>query len=59
MVGLAGERIKQKISDFSQRVEEGRLINIESVTEAYMFLYNQNKNAWTFELDVRTSKENW
>jgi len=57
--GLAGERIKQKISDFSQRVEEGRLINIESVTEAYMFLYNQNKNAWTFELDVRTSKENW
>ena len=57
--GLAGERIKQKISDFSQRVEEGRLINIESVTEAYMFLYNQSKNAWTFELDVRTSKENW
>ena len=57
--GLAGERIKQKISDFSQRVEEGRLIIIESVTEAYMFLYNQNKNAWTFELDVRTSKENW
>jgi NAD(P)-dependent dehydrogenase (short-subunit alcohol dehydrogenase family) len=57
--GLAGERIKQKVSDFSQRVEEGRLINIESVTEAYMFLYNQNKNAWTFELDVRTSKENW
>ena len=29
------------------------------INESYMFLYNQNKNAWTFELDVRTSKENW
>jgi hypothetical protein len=24
-----------------------------------MFLYNQNKRAWTFELDVRTFRENW
>jgi hypothetical protein len=34
-------------------------MNIESVTDAYMFLYNQNQNAWSFELDIRTSKENW
>lgn len=57
--GLAGERIKKKLSDFDQKVKEGRLIDIESVTDAYMFLYNQNKRAWTFELDVRTNKENW
>ena len=57
--GLAGERIKQRLPDFGQRVKDGKLIDIESVTDAYMFLYNQNKNAWTFELDVRTSKENW
>ena len=57
--GLAGDRIKNRVPDFNKRVQEGKLIDIESVTEAYMFLYNQNKNAWTFELDVRTSKENW
>ena len=57
--GLAGERIKQRLSDFDQRVKEGKLINIENVTDAYMFLYNQSKDAWTFELDVRTSQENW
>ena len=57
--GLAGERIKQRLSDFEERVKEGKLINIENVTDAYMFLYNQSKNAWTFELDVRTSQENW
>ena len=57
--GLAGERIKKRVSDFDQRVKEGKLIDIESVTDAYMFLYNQNKQAWTFELDVRTFKENW
>ena len=57
--GLAGERIKQRISDFDQRVKECKLINIENVTDAYMFLYNQRKDAWTFELDLRTSQENW
>ena len=57
--GLAGERIKQRLSDFEERVKEGKLINIENVTDAYMFLYNQSKDAWTFELDLRTYKENW
>ena len=57
--GLAGERIKQRVSDFDKRVKDGKLIDIDSVTDAYMYLYNQNKNAWTFELDIRTSKENW
>ena len=57
--GLAGDRIKNKLSDFDQRVQDGKLIDIENVTDAYMFLYNQNKNAWSFELDIRTSKENW
>jgi hypothetical protein len=47
------------VPDFNKRVQEGKLIDIESVTEAYMFLYNQNKHAWTFELDVRTFRENW
>ena len=57
--GLAGDKIKNRLSDFDERVKEGKLMHIESVTDAYMFLYNQNKNAWSFELDIRTSKENW
>ena len=57
--GLAGDKIKNRLSDFDQRVHDGKLMNIESVTDAYMFLYNQNQNAWSFELDIRTSKENW
>ena len=57
--GLAGDRIKNRVPDFNKRVQEGKLIDIESDTNAYMFLYNQNKRAWTFELDVRTFRENW
>ena len=57
--GLAGDKIKNRLSDFDERVKEGKLMNLESVTDAYMFLYNQNKDAWSFELDIRTSKENW
>ncbi|MDA0764952.1 MAG: SDR family NAD(P)-dependent oxidoreductase [Proteobacteria bacterium] len=57
--GLAGDKIKNRLADFDQRVKEGKLMDLESVTNAYMFLYNQNINAWSFELDLRTSQENW
>ena len=46
-------------ADYDQRVKDGKLISIDNVTDAYMFLYNQSKDAWTFELDLRTSQENW
>ena len=35
------------------------MINIEGIVDGYVFLYHQPRNAWTFEIDVRTSKERW
>ena len=34
-------------------------INLNQVVDAYDFLYKQKKSGWTFELDLRTNKENW
>ena len=31
------------------------MISIQGIVDAYEFLYDQPPNAWTFELDVRTS----
>ena len=35
------------------------LMNPDSVGEAYWTLYNQTRDAWTFEMDLRPYKETW
>jgi len=40
-------------------LEPGRLMNPASVAQAYWQLYQQPRDAWTFELDIRPSAEKW
>ncbi len=35
------------------------LMNPKSVAEAYWTLYHQNRDAWTFEMDLRPYGEKW
>ena len=56
---IAGEKIMNKIPNFAEKIDEGQLINLEGIVDGYVFLYKQDKQAWTFELDLRTSKEKW
>ncbi len=56
---IAGEKIMNRITDFGEKLDEGRLINLEGIVDGYVFLYKQSSQAWTFELDLRTSKEKW
>ena len=56
---IAGERIKNRIPNFGDKLDEGQLINLEGIVDGYVFLYKQSAQAWTFELDLRTSKEKW
>ncbi len=56
---IAGEKIMNRIPNFSEKLDEGRLINLEGIVDGYVFLYKQSAQAWTFELDLRTSKEKW
>ena len=56
---IAGEKIMNRIPNFAEKLDEGRLINLEGIVNGYIFLYKQSAQAWTFELDLRTSKERW
>ena len=56
---IAGEKIMNRIPNFAEKLDEGRLINLEGIVDGYVFLYKQSAQAWTFELDLRTSKEKW
>ena len=57
--GLDGDRIKKRLPNYKDIFGEGGLINLHEVTNAFNFLYHQKKDGWTFELDLRTNKENW
>ena len=56
---IAGEKIMYRTPNFAEILDEGRLINLEGIVDGYVFLYKQSAQAWTFELDLRTSKEKW
>jgi NADP-dependent 3-hydroxy acid dehydrogenase YdfG len=54
------ERIKQRSgAEALERLEPDRLMNPASVAEAYWQLYQQPRDAWTFELDMRPYREVW
>ena len=44
---------------YAERLGEEGMISIEGIVDGYVFLYRQPRRAWTFEIDVRTSKERW
>jgi NAD(P)-dependent dehydrogenase (short-subunit alcohol dehydrogenase family) len=56
---IGGEKIMKGLPDYADKLGEEGMISIEGIVDGYAFLYHQPKRAWTFELDVRTSKENW
>ena len=50
------ERLKERgISN----VDEGVLMNPDSVADAFWYLHNQKRDAWTFEMDARPYGEQW
>lgn len=54
---LDGERIRLLHPDKAEARGPDLLIDLEGLTEAYSFLCDQERRSWTFELDVRTYKE--
>jgi NAD(P)-dependent dehydrogenase (short-subunit alcohol dehydrogenase family) len=54
---IAGDKILQRFPDAASREES--LISIEAIVNAFAFLYSQPTRGWSFEVDVRTSREKW
>jgi len=54
---IGGEKIRQRFPEAAAREE--RLGSIDGIVDAFVFLHKQPRRAWSFELDVRTSHENW
>ena len=56
---IGGEKIKQGLPQVAQRLGDAGMVNLEGIVDAFEFLHNQPRNAWSFEVDLRTSLESW
>ncbi len=56
---IHGEKILSLLPEYAEAIGEAGMISLEGIVDGYVYLYNQTSRAWSFELDVRTSKENW
>lgn len=54
---VAGEKIFRHFPDAATRQDS--LIEIEAIVNTFAFLYSQPPRGWSFEVDVRTSREKW
>ena len=52
-------RVHEVMPDVAAALGEDGLLDPRSIAEAYLWLHRQPRNAWTFELDLRPSKESW
>jgi NAD(P)-dependent dehydrogenase (short-subunit alcohol dehydrogenase family) len=54
------ERIRQRGGEEAlAKLPPDQLMNPQSIAETYWQLYNQPRDAWTFELDLRPYRETW
>ena len=56
---IAGEKIKRAFPEYAEKLGEEGMISIAGIVDAYAYLHDQPKTAWSFEVDVRTSVERW
>lgn len=56
---IHGEKILTLLPEYAEAIGEAGMISLEGIVDSYVYLYRQKPRAWSFELDVRTSKENW
>ncbi|MDJ0513567.1 MAG: SDR family NAD(P)-dependent oxidoreductase [Methyloceanibacter sp.] len=52
-------RVHQMMPDRATGIGTDGLINAKSIAGAYLWVHNQPRDSWTFELDLRPSSEPW
>ena len=56
---IGGEKIKQGLPQVAARLGEEGMVGLRGIVDAYEFLHDQPRTAWSFEVDLRTSLERW
>lgn len=57
--GIAGDRLLGRLPQLESKRESGALLEIEAIAAAYWMLHQQDRTAWTAELDLRPWSESF
>ena len=57
--GIAGQKWLDRNNGEMSEEQRKRLVSLEGLADAYWNLHQQKPEAWSFEIDVRTSLESW
>ena len=56
---IAGDKVIKGNPDYASKLGEAGMVNLDGIVDSFVHLYRQKLQAWTFELDLRTSVETW
>jgi NAD(P)-dependent dehydrogenase (short-subunit alcohol dehydrogenase family) len=56
---IGGDLIRVKVPQIVERLGEDGMLDIDAMTDAYWMLHQQQRSAWTLELDLRPHKESF
>lgn len=56
---IGGDKIIKGLPEFAKNKGESGMIDLRGIVDLYELMYRQPRNAWSFEIDVRTSVETW
>ena len=56
---IAGDKVIKGNPDYASKLGEAGMVNLDGIVDSFVHLYRQKPQAWTFELDLRTSIETW
>ncbi len=56
---IGGEKIKTGFPEYAEKLGNEGMISIQGIVDAYAYMFDQPRTAWSFEVDVRTSVERW
>ena len=56
---IDGEKIRNLAPDYADSLGDDGMISIDSIVDAYQYLWRQPPSGWSFEIDIRTAIENW
>jgi NAD(P)-dependent dehydrogenase (short-subunit alcohol dehydrogenase family) len=56
---IDGAFTRQRLADAAERLERGEILDPAEIARNFVWLHQQGRSAWTFELDLRPWKEIW
>ena len=56
---IDGAFIRGRMPDAAERLAREEILAPDEIARNYVWLHNQKRSAWTFEMDLRPWKETW